>query len=118
MTDRELMQQALEILEKHVDYYDYEHFTSVCELEPAKDLILALRERLAQPQQWEQLYTGIGNPFKRPVVPEQRRQWQDLSDSTLEELLGLHCSTSGYMSEADAREFATDLGSRLKELNA
>ncbi len=50
MTDRELMQQALEILEKHVDYYDYEHFTSVCELEPAKDAIIALRERLEQPK--------------------------------------------------------------------
>jgi hypothetical protein len=55
MTDRELMQQALAVLQKHVDYYDYEHFTSVCELEPAKDLILALRERLTQPQRthWE-----------------------------------------------------------------
>ena len=51
MTDRELMQQALAVLQKHVDYYDYEQFTSMCELEPAKDLILALRERLAQPEQ-------------------------------------------------------------------
>ena len=48
----------------------------------------------------------------------QPREWQDIPDNTLEELLGLHCSTSGYMSEADAREFATDLGSRLKEKNA
>ena len=44
--------------------------------------------------------------------------WQPLPEDTLEELLGLHCSTSGYMSEADAREFAKDLGSRIKELNA
>ena len=112
MTDKELMQQALDALEEIADEVFSPYDSKLGEV------ILALRERLAQPQQWEQLYTGIGNPFKRPVVPEQRRQWQELSDNTLEELLGLHCSTSGYMSEADAREFATDLGSRLKELNA
>ena len=50
-TDIELMHQALEVLVQHVKHYDYEQFTSMCELEPAKDLILALRERLAQPEQ-------------------------------------------------------------------
>jgi hypothetical protein len=111
MTDREAMQQAqLEKLDGTLWMLNQELTRKQAEID-------ALRERLAQPQQWEQLYTGIGNPFKRPVVPEQRRQWQELSDNTLEELLGLHCSTSGYMSEADAREFATDLGSRLKERN-
>jgi len=57
MTDRELLEQALEVLEQHVEHYDYEQFTSVCELDPAKDIIAALRERLAQPEQepvaWE-----------------------------------------------------------------
>ncbi len=47
MTDRELLEQALEVLEQHVEHYDYEQFTSVCELDPAKDIIAALRERLA-----------------------------------------------------------------------
>lgn len=51
MTDRELLEQALEVLVQHVKHYDYEQFTSVCELEPAKDLILALRARLTQPEQ-------------------------------------------------------------------
>ena len=50
MTDHELLEQALEVLEKHVEHYDYEHFTSVCELDPAKDIIAALRARLAQPE--------------------------------------------------------------------
>jgi hypothetical protein len=89
MTDKELMQQALEALEEIADEVFSPYDSKLGEV------ILALRERLAQP-----------------------RQWQDITDNTLEELLGLHCSTSGYMSEADAREFATDLGSRLKELNA
>ena len=40
MTDRELMQQAL--------------------------------EALAQSEQWEQLYPGIGNPFKRPATREEK----------------------------------------------
>lgn len=44
--------------------------------------------------------------------------WHPLPDDTLEELLGLHCDITGNMSEADAREFAKDLGSRIKELNA
>jgi len=89
MTDKELMQQALEALEEIADEVFSPYDSKLGEV------ILALRERLAQP-----------------------RQWHDITDNTLEELLGLHCSTSGYMSEADAREFATDLGSRLKELNA
>ena len=88
MTDKELMQQALEALEEIADEVFSPYDSKLGEV------ILALRERLAQP-----------------------RQWQDITDNTLEELLGLHCSTSGYMSEADAREFATDLGSRLKEQN-
>jgi hypothetical protein len=140
MTDRELMQQALDVLE---DIFGKNKVDV--------GIITALRERLAQPEQWEQLYTGMGNPFKRqepvawmtftpdgeeddvwyenpegklleggtyrPLYTAPPRTWQPLPDNTLEELLGLHCSTSGYMSEADAREFATDLGSRLKELN-
>jgi hypothetical protein len=88
MTDKELMQQALEALEEIADEVFSPYDSKLGEV------ILALRERLAQP-----------------------RQWQNIPDNTLEELLGLHCSTSGYMSEADAREFATDLGSRLKERN-
>ena len=55
MTDRELMQQALEALERYggVDQ-------RACDAEEA------LRERLAQPEQepvaWEQFYPDIGKP--------------------------------------------------------
>ena len=51
--ERAVMQRALEVLEQHVEHFDYEHFTSVCELDPAKDTILALREVLAEQAEQE-----------------------------------------------------------------
>jgi hypothetical protein len=55
--------------------------------------------------------------IRKQLAQRAQRQWQPLSEDTLEELLGLHCSTSGNMSEADAREFAKDLESRIKGQN-
>ena len=40
--------QALEALEQHVERFDYEQFTSICELDPAKEAITVLREALAE----------------------------------------------------------------------
>jgi len=104
-SDRELMQQALEILEKHVDYYDYEHFTSVCELEPAKDLILALRERLAQPQRthWE------GCEEVHPECKKtRRREWVGL---TRDEVLDI------AETETHPLAFYRAIEAKLKEKN-
>ena len=42
------IKKALEVLEDHVTRFDAEQFTSVCELDPAKDAIIALREALAE----------------------------------------------------------------------
>ena len=45
------MQQALDVLKQHIEHFDYEKFTSICELDPAKDAILSLREALAVSEQ-------------------------------------------------------------------
>ena len=45
-------------------------------------------------------------------------RWRGITASDLEELIGFHSSTDGYMSEADAKEFARDLEERLKLRNS
>lgn len=47
----EALKQALAVLEMHVERFDYEQFTSVCELDPAKDCIIAIKQALAAPVQ-------------------------------------------------------------------
>jgi len=61
----------------------------------------------AQVQEWQ----------KHLATPP-RREWQGLPPNDLEELIGFHSSTDGYMSEADAKEFARDLEERLKLRNS
>lgn len=85
MTDRELMQQALEKLEF------FAHIKSVSE--DTRRLITALRERLAQPEQepvaWR--YRGNLHEFdpsdwaEGPVTPlyTAPRQWQGLTDDEI-----------------------------------
>ena len=55
MTDREAMKMALEALEWCLGG------------EPCggEDAVRALKERLAQPEQWEQFYPDMGNPLDR-----------------------------------------------------
>ena len=47
---QEALKLALEALEQLVARFDCEKFTSICELEPAKDAITAIKEALAQTQ--------------------------------------------------------------------
>ena len=69
MTDRELMQQALEAL---IGARAFLESDAPVEIWGVNDkAITALRERLAQPEQWEQLYPGLGNPFQ-----PQRTHWE------------------------------------------
>jgi hypothetical protein len=66
MTDRELIQQAqLEKLEGTLWMLNQELTRKQAEID-------ALRERLKQPEQWEQLYSGMGNPFKRPATRDEK----------------------------------------------
>ena len=50
---KETLKLALEALKTLVDRFDYEQFTSVCELDDAKDAIKALEEALAKQEQGE-----------------------------------------------------------------
>jgi len=52
--------------------------------------------------------------YEHPLIV----QWRGLTTEDLEELIGFHSSTDGYMSEADAKEFARDLEERLKLRNS
>lgn len=58
MTDRELMQQALELIEDA---------RNGSQRKPSEPVITALRERLAQPEQ-------------KPMHPELRKMWENYFD--------------------------------------
>ena len=60
------MKLALEVLERHVQYFDYEQFTSACELDPAKDAIIALREALTSVPDWAS--EAIEQPAQQELV--------------------------------------------------
>jgi len=53
MTNRETLKKALEALKTLVERFDFEQFTSVCELDDAKDAIKAIEEALAKQEQGE-----------------------------------------------------------------
>jgi hypothetical protein len=57
MNNEKVMRLALEALKTLVDRFDYEQFTSVCELDDAKDAIKALEEALAKQEQGEPVAT-------------------------------------------------------------
>jgi len=70
--DRDLLKQALEALERCVStcFDQRAHEQAMSRPEHfVNQNITALRERLAQPEPWEQFYLDLGNPFKKQ--PEQ-----------------------------------------------
>ena len=101
MTDRELMQQALDALEKHVLEYE---------------TVEALRARLAQPKQ-ERTLEEIATThevewmksFSRP-----QREWQGLTDEEIKEIVGPWGDqpVKGY-----TRKLFDQIEAKLKEKN-
>jgi hypothetical protein len=95
MTDRELMQQALAYIQE-VDYGPYDNLS----------LITALRERLAQPEDWQ--YVQKLNAFSYP------RPWVGLTDEEIKEIIGPWGDTpiKGY-----TRKLFDQIEAKLKEKN-
>jgi hypothetical protein len=127
MTDRELMQQALEALENGG------HMT-------INIAAAALRERLAQPEPWEQFYPDMGKPHLSLAQPEQalekvaehpdgtstwkvapqRREWVGLTDKEVREWW----ASENGMEDCDMcklddfTQVARAIEAKLKEKNA
>lgn len=53
MTHLDTMKQALKVLEYHVEHFDSEQYTSICELDPAKDAITSLHQAIAEVEKQE-----------------------------------------------------------------
>jgi hypothetical protein len=47
-TKDEALKLALEVLTSHVERFDFEQFTSLCELDPAKEAIAAIKQAQTQ----------------------------------------------------------------------
>jgi hypothetical protein len=72
MTDRELMQQALEALEKMKAH-------SYLRLDYAEEAISALRERLAQPEDWQYVQKLNSFSYSRPWVGLTKEEAKEIS---------------------------------------
>ena len=133
MSDRELMQQALEALE----WCRGEDLAWVNEPEFFTEAITALRERLAQPEQelkpWqtEETYDNdgvlIARRMKRgpncewePWLTPPRREWVGLTDDELEMLELKHAPPvhPEFVKDDDWWEFARAIEAKLKEKNS
>ena len=111
MTDRELMQQALEAL-NHVNVQD------------RVQIITALRERLAQPEQESvkfctypkcQTTAGCAGVCARQNTAPQRREWVGLTEEEREFLL--HQALRFYDTNAQLLSFIKTVEEKLKEKN-
>ena len=119
------MKLALEVLERHVQYFDYEQFTSVCELDPAKDAIIALREALAieaieKPAPGSAHYED-GDVFERIAARKQQpaqsvKPWVGLTD---EDIVTLFNKTlDGKPLDVNSMtNFARAIEAKIKEKN-
>ena len=99
MTDRELMQQALEALEKMKSH-------SYLRLDYAEEAINALSDRLAQP---EQGHTGFMDSKINPI----QRPWVGLTDEELEAMAEKFVTNCYF----DTLKYARAIEGKLKEKN-
>jgi len=111
MTDRELFEKALEAMEEIADEVFSAYDNKLGEV------ILALRERLAQPEQMEQPEPdGLSwlkkdsNYFSQP----KRKPWVGLTDDEIKEIIGSWGDTPirGY-----TRKLFDQIEAKLKEKN-
>ena len=98
MTDKELMQQALEALEKHVLEYE---------------TVEALRARLAQPEPEE--LARLEQAMIEAWKPIPQREWQGLTDEDIEKIhYDIKCKGMGAYSTNDIYRA---IEAKLKEKN-
>jgi hypothetical protein len=76
MTDRELMQQALNVLKIFVDGGNSAWARKIIEIKEA------LRDRLAQPEEPDWSAAGFGKP-QRDEAPAKAVEWQGLTDEEI-----------------------------------
>ena len=108
MTDREIMQMALEAMEVLTDNYD----DNAVGIEI--DAIIALRKRLAQPDPLQRL-TDVQQEIEAALAPEQGQlEWQGAFFDAVYE--AWH-STGMDVLGGDWNTFASTLEAKLKEKN-
>jgi hypothetical protein len=108
MTDRKLMQQALEALIKAHPYSN-----SNKDLDGHSEAIAALGERLAQPEPLQR-FTDVQQEIEA-VLAQPEREWQALTD---EEISAISKSIPGETDLGAAkRVFARKIEAKLKEKN-
>ena len=137
MTDRELMQQALEALKQYTDVVtsvnDPNSWVTVADGgKPAREAITALRERLAQPEQEpvacvqdlgevkrKHLVYEKGMDWKDPLytTPPQR-QWQGLTEEEINRLWDGHVVPVFGKNGINPIVFARAIEAKLRERNA
>jgi hypothetical protein len=113
MTDRKLMQQALEAL-NYISRRDYDdtplHDYELAKMRPAMS---TLRERLAQPEPLQR-FTDVQQEIEA-VLAQPEREWQALTD---EEISAISKSIPGETDLGAAkRVFARAIEAKLKEKN-
>jgi len=106
MTDRELMQMALDALES-VRPYDVDNLYGL------DDEITALRDRLAQP---EHVHTNDISQERVDKTAKRKHEWVGLTDT---EVIEISKSTSVYGSDNhyEVLEFVASIEVKLKEKN-
>ena len=115
MTDRELMQDALDALESsRVFVTSREKIKHPEGTEWYDERIEALRDRLAQPERAEcdGGQCGIGGYCKECPKTRPEREWVGLTREELAEIAEFH-----FHGALSAREFYDDIEAKLKEKN-
>ena len=127
MTDRELMQQALEALEQYTDVVtsvnDPNSWITVADGgKPAREVITALRERLAQPNEfepdWDQVEALQESLREHMAEIHRLRQWKGLTEEEINSLWDGHVVPVFGKNGINPIVFARAIEAKLRERNA